>query len=218
MTSLWHREAGGPGVSSLFAVLILAKIVDDDVKCGEEGVHVEHGSVPFPLGSGSKPTLERGHLPLKCLTDNSHQAFNDNGVTKNFGSTESDYMTDVLNTESQQFSQDSGTAGKPFFLYLSPKNPRLPSIPAPRYGNAFNGEPARGLPSYNEEIVSDKPPWISSLPKISSTDAAAIQQRHENRVESLQAVDKAVKDIADKLSATGQLSNTYIVFTSDNGW
>jgi N-acetylglucosamine-6-sulfatase len=143
---------------------------------------------------------------------------NDNGVTKNFGSTESDYMTDVINTESQQFIQNSVTAGKPFFLYVSPKNPHLPSIPAPRYVNAFNGEPAPRLPSYNEENVSDKPPWISSLPSISSTEAAAIQQRHENRIESLQAVDEAVKDIVDKLSATGQLSNTYIVFTSDNGW
>ena len=66
--------------------------------------------------------------------------------------------------------------------------------------------------------MSDKPPWIRSLPSISSTEAAAIQQRHENRVESLQAVDEAVKDIVDKLSATGQLSITYIVFTSDNGW
>ncbi|MGF1471945.1 MAG: phosphoribosyltransferase, partial [Rubrobacteraceae bacterium] len=47
-------------------------------KCGEEGVHVEHEeSVPFPSGSVSKPTLERGHLPLKSRTDNSHQTFKD---------------------------------------------------------------------------------------------------------------------------------------------
>jgi arylsulfatase A-like enzyme len=143
---------------------------------------------------------------------------NDNGVTKKFGSTASDYFMDVINTESQQFIQNSVTAGKPFFLYVSPKLPHLPSTPAPRYVNAFNGEPAPRLPSYNEENVSDKPPWISSLPKISSTEAAAIQQRHEKRIESLQAADEAVKDIVDKLSATGQLSNTYIVFTSDNGW
>jgi len=39
-------------------------------------VHVEHeGSVPFPSGLGSRPTLERGHLPLKSSMDNSHQAF-----------------------------------------------------------------------------------------------------------------------------------------------
>jgi arylsulfatase A-like enzyme len=143
---------------------------------------------------------------------------NDNGVDKNFGSTAEDYMMDVLNTESQQFIEQSVTAGKPFFLHLSPKLPHLPSTPAPRHVNAFNGEPAPRLPSYNEENVSDKPPWISSLPKISSTEAAAIQQRHENRVESLQSLDEAVKDVVDKLSATQQLSNTYLVFTSDNGW
>jgi hypothetical protein len=38
-------------------------------------VHVEHGSVPFPWGSGSKPTLNRGHLPLNIRPDNSHQTF-----------------------------------------------------------------------------------------------------------------------------------------------
>src|SRR5215207_7422066 len=54
----------------------LAEVVDRNVKCGEEGVHVNHEeSVPFLSGSGGKPTLERGHLPLKSSTDNSHQAF-----------------------------------------------------------------------------------------------------------------------------------------------
>lgn len=54
----------------------VAKIVDHDVKCGEEGVHVEHEeSVPFPSGSVSKPTLRCGHLPLKSSPCNSHQAF-----------------------------------------------------------------------------------------------------------------------------------------------
>jgi arylsulfatase A-like enzyme len=83
--------------------------------------------------------------------------------------------------------------------------------------NSFDGEPAPRL-AYNEANVADKPPWISSLPTISSTAAADIQNRHENRVESLQAVDEMVEALVNKLSATGQLSNTYIVFTSDNGW
>jgi hypothetical protein len=55
----------------------LAKIVNHDVKCSEEGVHVEHEqSAPFPVGSGGKPTLRCGHLPLKSSLCNSHQAFN----------------------------------------------------------------------------------------------------------------------------------------------
>src|SRR5215204_6348166 len=44
----------------------VAEVVDHNVQCGEEGVHIEHkSSVPFPWGSGSKPTLVCGHLPLK---------------------------------------------------------------------------------------------------------------------------------------------------------
>src|SRR5829696_10462366 len=62
--------------SAPFGLMRVAKFIDDDVKCGEEGVHVEHEqSVPFPSGLVSKPTLVRGHLPLKSSMDNSHQAF-----------------------------------------------------------------------------------------------------------------------------------------------
>ena len=61
------------------------EIVDHDVKCGEEGVHVEHGeSVPFPSGSGSRPTLDRGHLPLKSSIDNPHQAFKERGYWEDY--------------------------------------------------------------------------------------------------------------------------------------
>src|SRR5919112_5286085 len=69
------RGEGGLGAgASLFGEVGLAEVVDHNVECGEEGVHVEHRSVPFPSGSGGKPTLERGRLPLKFRTDNSHQA------------------------------------------------------------------------------------------------------------------------------------------------
>src|SRR5215208_318015 len=71
-------EGGWWSRASLFGSLRLAEVVDHNVEYGEEGVHVEHEeSVPFPVGSGSKPTLERGHLPLNSSTDNSHQAFKD---------------------------------------------------------------------------------------------------------------------------------------------
>jgi hypothetical protein len=70
------RKGGLRAGASLLGVVGLAEVVDDDVECGEEGVHIEHGSVPFPMGSGGKPTLRRGHLPLKSSPPNSHQAFN----------------------------------------------------------------------------------------------------------------------------------------------
>jgi N-acetylglucosamine-6-sulfatase len=74
------------------------------------------------------------------------------------------------------------------------------------------------LASFNEADVSDKPPWIQSQRMLTSTDIANIDQRHEDRVESLQTVDDLVAAVVGKLGAEDVLSNTYIVFTSDNGW
>jgi N-acetylglucosamine-6-sulfatase len=53
---------------------------------------------------------------------------------------------------------------------------------------------------------------------LTSTDIAGIDQRHEDRVESLQTVDALVAGVVGKLRAEDVLSNTYIVFTSDNGF
>src|SRR5215204_4470665 len=78
---LTTTEGGIRTGSASYGSMRLAKIVDHDVKCGEEGVHVNHEeSVPFPSGLVSKPTLVRGHLPLKSSRDNSHQAFKGGGV------------------------------------------------------------------------------------------------------------------------------------------
>jgi hypothetical protein len=59
---------------SLFLREGVAEIIHHDVECGEEGVHIDLESVPFPSGNGiGKPTLDHGHLPLKIRTVNSHQ-------------------------------------------------------------------------------------------------------------------------------------------------
>jgi arylsulfatase A-like enzyme len=74
------------------------------------------------------------------------------------------------------------------------------------------------LSSFNENDVSDKPSWIRQLPRLTSDQIAAIDKRHEKRVESLQAVDDLVEWVVGTLRNVGVLSNTYIFFTSDNGF
>jgi arylsulfatase A-like enzyme len=143
---------------------------------------------------------------------------NDNGTIKHFGASESDYSTDVLNREVQEFIGTNAAQGKPFFAYVAPYAPHGPARPAPRDVQTFDGEKAPRLPSFNERDVADKTPWIKSLPRLTADDIANIDRRHENRVESLQAVDDLVASVVGKLGEQGVLSNTYIVFTSDNGW
>jgi N-acetylglucosamine-6-sulfatase len=144
---------------------------------------------------------------------------NDNGTIKHFGSRSTDYSTDVLNAQVKEFIRANAGQSKPFFAYVAPYAPHAPSTPAPRHKTTFNGLKAPRLPSFNEADVTDKPDWIKSLRRLSSDDIANINQRHENRIESLQAVDDLVGAVVSTLGEKpGVLSNTYIVFTSDNGW
>jgi arylsulfatase A-like enzyme len=141
-----------------------------------------------------------------------------NGTKKSFGSRAGDYSTYVFGRKTRSFIDASVAAGKPFFAYVAPIAPHEPATPAPRHAKAFDGEKAPRLPSFNESDVSDKPPPIRSLPPLSRTQIAAVDTRHERRVESLQALDDLVEGVTNKLQAVGALDNTYVVFTSDNGW
>src|SRR5215213_6236789 len=145
---------------------------------------------------------------------------NDQGTIKHFGSKNSDYSTNVLNTQVQDFIRTNAAPGKPpIFAYVAPYAPHAPARPGPGDQNSLNGIKAPRAPiSFNEVDVTDKHPWIQSLRRLTSDDIANIDKRHENRIESLQAVDDLVGAVVSTLVQQGVLSNTYIVFTSDNGF
>jgi arylsulfatase A-like enzyme len=143
---------------------------------------------------------------------------NVNGRIRHFGTGENDYVTDVLSRKTRRFIEASAKRRKPFFAYVAPIAPHGPAKPARRDQHTHDGAKAPRLPSFNERDVSDKPPWIRSLPRLSANQIAQIDNRHENRVETLQALDDLVEGVVDKLRAEEALRNTYVVFTSDNGW
>jgi N-acetylglucosamine-6-sulfatase len=145
---------------------------------------------------------------------------NDNATIKHFGETAGDYSTDVISRETRQFVGASVATSKPFFAYVAPFAPHYPYPGAiPRHEHDFDGEKAPRLPSFNEGDVSDKPPWIRSRPRLGFVESVTINKQHEDRVESLQSVDDLVGAVVNKLERyPGALENTYIVFTSDNGW
>jgi N-acetylglucosamine-6-sulfatase len=123
----------------------------------------------------------------------------------------------VLSREVDQFIVDSAPGG-PFFAYVAPVAPHGPSTPAPRDAHTFDGVNGPRLPSFNEADISDKPSWIRQLSSLTSDQIAAIDDRHEKQVESLQAVDDLVAGVVKTLNNAHTMENTYIFFTSDNGW
>ncbi len=66
--------------------------------------------------------------------------------------------------------------------------------------------------------MSDKPSLIRDLPQLASWQLEAIERHHRERLRSLQAVDDLVASIVAALDDAGELDNTYVVYTSDNGW
>jgi N-acetylglucosamine-6-sulfatase len=148
---------------------------------------------------------------------------NDQGTIRHFGTSDLAYSTDVISGQADAFISSSASQGMPFFAYVAPLAPHDPSTPPPRDVHLYDGIQGPRLPSFNEANVSDKPSWIRQLSKLSSSQISTINKRQENRVESLQAVDDLVEGVVNTLknpTSDGAipLDNTYIFFTSDNGF
>ena len=139
-------------------------------------------------------------------------------ASRHFGTKASDYKTDVERRETRRFIGRSVAQGKPFFAYVAAKAPHSPAKPAPRDKHAYDGLKAPRLPSFNEQDVSDKPSWIRQLTKLGAAKKAKIDTNAEKRAESLQAVDDLVAGVVGKLRDKGVMGNTYVFFTSDNGF
>jgi N-acetylglucosamine-6-sulfatase len=140
------------------------------------------------------------------------------------------YQTDVITNKAVRFIDERGGSEKPFFLsvaYLAPHHEtgstqhRTGQLvrAAPRHRGTLSHLPLPRPLNYNEADVSDKPSWLGHYnPSIKPSRERAITKRFHERWESLLAVDEGVERIVDALRQTGELDNTYVIFTSDNGY
>lgn len=143
---------------------------------------------------------------------------NENGKQVAYGNKPEDYGTDVYVGKSVDFIQRSAKEGKPFFVYFAPYAPHAPYTPAPRHSKLFLDLKVPRTPNYNEADVSDKPNYIRNRPLLNNRQINSIDNDYRMRLQSLQAVDEGIEKIVNTLKANGQFDNTYIFFTSDNGY
>ncbi len=142
---------------------------------------------------------------------------NDNGVLVDRGSAPEDYLTDVQFDRARSFIEARG-ADEPFLLWLAPNAPHAPSIPAPRHEGSFAGATVPASPSRDETDLSDKPAYLRSIEPHGERRRAHLDAQEADRLEALQSVDEGVADLIETLAATGNLQDTYVVFSSDNGY
>lgn len=148
-------------------------------------------------------------------------SLNENGVLVDYdveGQGEEQYMTDVLARKTVDFIRRSAENPAPFFIYLAAFAPHEPARPAPRHEQLFPDLAAPRTASFNETDISDKSENMSQNPLISDDKIRGLDELYRGRVRSMQAVDEMISQLVTVLEETGQLENTYIIFTSDNGF
>jgi len=125
--------------------------------------------------------------------------------------------TQVFADESDSFVRRRAGA-TPFFLFVSPYAPHDPGVHAGRYDALFSDARLPRPPSFNERDVSDKPAWVRNDPRLTTGQISEAQSLYRNRLRSMMDVDRMVGRLVAALRDTGELDNTYVVFTSDNGY
>lgn len=174
----------------------------------------DNGSIDGPFGeSGSWETREYGERDyFGC-------------PTSTFEEKPCLYETDVFSRIAAE--ELTGTSPEqPFYLqvdYTAPHGDfRKPAGPEPatRHYNTFAGAPFPHNRSegFNEGNVNDKPRFIREAPYLSPEEQHTYRVYYQKVLESLRSVDEGVKQIVDTLGVLHRLRNTYIIFTSDNGF
>jgi N-acetylglucosamine-6-sulfatase len=142
---------------------------------------------------------------------------NQNGQLVHHAGAPEDYLTDVLAGQGAGFIDDAAAAHRPFALEIATFAPHAPYTPAPRDANRFPGVGAPRGPAFDRNNV-DPPPWLGQRPPLTGQQIADIDGAFRKRVQAVQAVDALIGRLEATLRARGLADDTYIVFSSDNGY
>jgi N-acetylglucosamine-6-sulfatase len=172
----------------------------------------DNGVVSEPFGDPGDPATRQYGVKdsFGC------PGFPDPGTTCN-------YVTDVLSGIAVRTIEESPT-GQPLFLSLDYNAPhgdlRSPSgpEPAPRHYGAYSHLQLPRPPGFNEGDVHDKPRFIRDAPFLTQQEIHQAKVEYQKSLESLRSVDEGVSLVMQALSRTGRLRNTFVFFTSDNGF
>ncbi|KZF19630.1 Arylsulphatase [Xylona heveae TC161] len=153
-------------------------------------------------------------------------------------SREGEYSTDILAEKAFGFLDDAVSEDNPFVLTIAPIAPHSNAkisegnvseeggkhsfqmtapIPAERHRNLFQDAHIPRTENFNPEKASSVS-WIRSLPRQDEENVAYNDHFYRSRLRALQAVDEIIDGLISRLEEYDILQDTYIIYTSDNGY
>ncbi|KAF1981183.1 arylsulfatase [Aulographum hederae CBS 113979] len=186
---------------------------------------------PFPAGfTGSDFLLD----PYTYQYYNASFQRNKDPPTYHEGS----YSTDVLAEKAYGFLDEAVAGDKPFFLTIAPVAPHsnvriiqdnsdIPvddmlvefdtPLPAERHKHLFKDVKIPRTTNFNPEKPSGVS-WIKDLPRQNESNVDYSDHFYRQRLRALQAVDELVDGVFARLEQYGILDNTYVFYSTDNGY
>ncbi|BCS25319.1 sulfatase family protein [Aspergillus puulaauensis] len=142
---------------------------------------------------------------------------------------EGHYTTDVISEKSLGFLNDALKSDRPFFFAVAPIAPHsnvdnledgavmTEAVPAPRHRHLFKDVKLPRKPNFNP-VNNTGVSWVKTLERQNQTVVEYEDNFYRQRLRALQSVDELVNVLLDRLEESGDIDNTYIIFSSDNGY
>ncbi|KAK2598380.1 hypothetical protein N8I77_011800 [Diaporthe amygdali] len=139
------------------------------------------------------------------------------------------HQTDITRIKALDRLDYLTNQSEPFFLGITPFTPHIayqqkgPShrpIPQKRHFDQFTDVTAPHPPNFNptDEYQDGKSGWVKWLSPMNESAINFADFVYMSRLQALQGVDEIVEDVITMLEEKGVINNTYIIYTSDNGY
>lgn len=132
----------------------------------------------------------------------------------------------VVSTPPEHFSDKISEIGRawmaaqtgPYFIEFTPYAPHAPFTPATRDEGLYLDAVVPQGAAFGARPDDAAPQWLKDIPALTPSDIAEFQADYVLRLQASESVDDIIRLVRKQIADTGLAGNTYVIFTSDNGY